>query len=204
MGISGQGINCWKPLQQGERELLLCKECEALLNDRFEKPFQQNWKAASRQLETVSQLGHCDIKVPYTEFKLFQLSILFRASVSTLPSFSSTLLGPHESRIRTMLLTSDPGRQSEYPIIGFVVGDKQGNVVDRFVGVPMDARYGLHRIYGQVFGGVAWYISVSSHQNQDFCRLGMKASGNMTLYSTQLNEVPHATLAGILLRRKNL
>ena len=43
MGITGFGTKGWKPVEKGLRDALLCRNCEALLNERYEVPFQQHW-----------------------------------------------------------------------------------------------------------------------------------------------------------------
>jgi hypothetical protein len=54
--------------------------------------------------------------VDYQKFKLFLLSLLWRASISTRHLFSEIELGPHENRIKRMIFTGDPGEEAEYPV----------------------------------------------------------------------------------------
>lgn len=51
----------------------------------------------------------------YLKFKLFLLSVWWRASISSLPIFHDVNLGDHEKIIREKLLTNDPGSSEEYP-----------------------------------------------------------------------------------------
>ena len=51
----------------------------------------------------------------YSKFKLFLLSVLWRASISNLPVFQHVNLGKHEQIIRDKLLKNDPGSSDEYP-----------------------------------------------------------------------------------------
>jgi hypothetical protein len=51
----------------------------------------------------------------YSKFKLFLLSILWRASISNLPVFQYVNLGKHEQIIRDKILNNDPGSSNEYP-----------------------------------------------------------------------------------------
>ncbi len=55
-------------------------------------------------------------KVNYHKFKLFLLSVLWRASISKRPFFSEVRLNEHEERIRNMILTKDAGDVAVYPI----------------------------------------------------------------------------------------
>jgi hypothetical protein len=52
--------------------------------------------------------------IDYQKFKLFLLSILWRASISNLPIFKGVKLGAHESIIRKKILTNSPGDSVEY------------------------------------------------------------------------------------------
>ncbi len=105
MGITGQGNKGWKPLPKGIREHLLCFDCEQLLNDKYEKPFMEQQSLPDRiELDSAYTAVF-----NYPTIKLFNLSILFRASVSSLQSFRGVNLGAHEERIRQMLLSGDTG-----------------------------------------------------------------------------------------------
>ena len=54
--------------------------------------------------------------VDYTKLKLFALSILWRASVSSQPFFARINLGPHEPIIGKMLLQGTPGPFNDYAV----------------------------------------------------------------------------------------
>ena len=58
---------------------------------------------------------HCE-NINYQKFKLFLLSILWRASISSRPMFSNISLGDNEEIIRKMLLAGAPGKNFDYPI----------------------------------------------------------------------------------------
>lgn len=56
-------------------------------------------------------------KVDYKRFKLFLLSILWRASISTRPEFEEVNLGDqHTEMLRRMIYEGDPGEPRDYPI----------------------------------------------------------------------------------------
>jgi hypothetical protein len=52
----------------------------------------------------------------YSPLKLFALSVLWRAHASTRPEFGRVQLGPHEPKIRGLLLNSHPGTPEEYSV----------------------------------------------------------------------------------------
>lgn len=53
--------------------------------------------------------------IDYQKFKLFLLSILWRASISNLPVFQRVKLGAHENIIKDRILSNNPGSSAEYP-----------------------------------------------------------------------------------------
>lgn len=185
MGINGRGSKGWKPLQVGIREYLLCLDCEQFLNDKYEKPFLKQWKLPDRIAQDSAHSAVYD----YPTFKLFHLSILFRSSVSSLPTFREVDLGAHEERIRQMLLSADPGQNWEYPILAFAVLNGRGEVERRLISCPISGRYEGHLAYGQIYGGVMWWISVSSHRNHIFRQAGLQPTGDITMIAVPWNEI---------------
>jgi hypothetical protein len=188
MGINGQGNKGWKPLQKGIREKLFCSDCEQHLNDKYEKPFLKQWL---NEKPLPSQMSHNSLfsaTYDYPTFKLFHLSILFRASVSSLSTFQEVDLGKHEKRINQMLLNEDPGQDWEYPILAFAV--LNGNDVEkRLISQPIRGRHEGHRAYGQIYGGAMWWILVSSHRNDLFCRAGLQPSGKINISAELWDEI---------------
>lgn len=57
----------------------------------------------------------------YQLFKLFQLSVLRRAGVSSLQFFEKVQLGKHEEVLRKLLLACDPGSAERYGCLMFVL-----------------------------------------------------------------------------------
>jgi hypothetical protein len=149
-------------LQKGIREYLLCGECEAALSkhERYVSVILSGRFAvrSSRNGKLVSLEG-----LDYKQFRLFGLSVLWRASVSSLQMFEQVKLGPHEEVLRQMLLTEDPGRPNQYPFMlaPIVHGDE---VQTDLIMQPTWARAEGHYSYRFVFGGLAWVYLVSSHK----------------------------------------
>ncbi len=50
--------------------------------------------------------------------KLFHLSILFWAGVSSRPCYREVSLGPHQETLRQLILNRDPGSPHQYPVLG--------------------------------------------------------------------------------------
>lgn len=147
-------------LQRGIRQFLLCESCEQRFSvyERYASQFLNGGVGIGiQQHEDRLYLSHLD----YANLKLFQLSILWRAGVSTLPAFSQVTLGAHEDRIRTMLLHNDPGRSDDYGCLMFALMLDQDHVQGLIV-QPTWARLAGAKAYRFVFGGLIFVYVVSS------------------------------------------
>jgi hypothetical protein len=153
-------------LQKGFREPLLCDKCEQHLN-AFDHYFADAWfqqglgpLTATDDLVTVSGLD-------YSTFKLFHLSVLWRAAIASRPEFAGVQLGPHAERIRDMLLRADPGPTSQYGTIVYALCLPRSTQICRsIVTRPKRVRLEGHWGYHFVFGGCVWHHFVSSHPSQ--------------------------------------
>jgi len=101
-------------MKSGIKEKMLCEPCEQHLS-KFE-----HYAAAvlngNLPIRAASSNGR-DILISgidYRLFKLFLLSILWRASVSKQEFFKLVRLGPHEETIRRMIIEERPGAASDY------------------------------------------------------------------------------------------
>ncbi len=145
--------------QKGIREKLLCRNCEIQLSK-----YERYARTAFDGRETEMPLdGVIIVKdVDYNKFKLFLLSILWRASVSSLDFFSQVSLGLHENKIREMILSNDPGPSDKYGVIPFALIDDSTIQSDLIVQPTRTRLYG-HVGYRFIFGGFMWVFLVSGH-----------------------------------------
>jgi hypothetical protein len=93
---------------------ILCADCDNHVfgpwDDYAGKLLLQNLDMYTSQTHYIVQ------EYDYPSLKLFFLSVLWRMSVSTQPSFAEVHLGPYEAQIRDMLLRKDPGPPETFPI----------------------------------------------------------------------------------------
>jgi hypothetical protein len=201
MGINGLGNRGWKTVQKGLREPLFCDDCEQHFNEKCEKPFRAQWVEAAPlpnpwNLNEV-HWGNFD----YASFKLFHLSVLFRAGISSLPTFAAVSLGPHEERLRRLLLAVSPGESWQYPIFGYAVVHHETKLLIPLVSQAGRSSFGGHPCYGMMYGGVHWWICVSSHRNPELERVALQPDGRMPFHAVPWNEVTVIQSAAEALRR---
>ena len=106
--------------QKGLRERLLCNECEQKFG-RWEDTFCRFWKPETRFAPPITQPDFCVFGFPYDAFKLFHLSVLWRAGVAKSKAFRLVKLGPHEIRLQNILLSEQSPINSIYPVSACVL-----------------------------------------------------------------------------------
>jgi hypothetical protein len=150
--------------QQGLTERLLCHDCE----QRFARH-----EAYAAGVMT-GRLGHRFRKIrsrimlsgiTYEPFKLFQLSILWRASVSSLDFFRLVSLGPHEDRLRRMLLADDAGAPETFGCAIVFTTERGGEITDTFFN-PAPLRWSGQRMTKFFFAGSAWLFHCDSRTSK--------------------------------------
>lgn len=155
-------------IQKGLREELLCHDCEQLLNDRYEKPVKTLWYDHVPVPDPLEADGYELHNIPYVPFKLLHLSILWRFAVASDPAFNQARLGPHEERLRRMVLQNDPGRPDEYQIYGMLLRMPETHApnVGTFM-PPLERRVDGRRVYLMAYGACVWHVVVAKHPLQD-------------------------------------
>lgn len=190
--------------QKGVYEYLLCAECEA----RFSRYERHVSLALGGGIELGYQVDEQAIVLSgldYTLFRLFQMSVLWRASISKHPFFKFVELGVHEEQLRTALLNEEPGDANTYGCIMYAIVH-DGQVQQDLILQPEHVRIDKLRGYRFVFGGFAWIYVVASHRSSIAIeRLFLQKNGHMVMLMKKLNDFPDvASLAKALLSQGKL
>ena len=174
--------------QKGVRERLLCNDCEQQLSKHETYASLVFNGGYSLKIRNEGRLIHLE-GLEYSKFKLFALSILWRAGVSNLDVFSQIKLGPHEEILRKMVLNNDPGADDIYPfILSPIVHEK--SVQEALIVKPTWTRLGNHYAYRFVFGGIAWVFVVSSHQApKEVIGASISKEGKITMLPWALSDM---------------
>jgi hypothetical protein len=162
-----RGLRKPKRAPKGIYEYLLCSDCEKFLGREYEDYFAKIWFHPGILPKTVPEKQEfiC-INVDFNKFKLFHLSIVWRAGVAKNEAFKRVSLGQrHEEKIRSMLRSGNAGSANDYPIVGICLM-KPGldrNVLFEFISTPISSMIQGHRTYRLAFGGCWWTYFISSH-----------------------------------------
>lgn len=178
--------------QIGLREKLLCKECETQFS-RYEE-YAKGFIFGGAKIKAVRSGNSIKITgLDYQNFKLFGLSILWRASITKQDFFAAVDLGPrHEGKLRIMLNREDPGTPSQYGcfLVGIEKEKDDPNQLPLSIIKPTPYRYEGHNCYRFVFGGIVWMFFVSQHAiPKTFCDSFINEKGEMVMGLSKMNEI---------------
>jgi len=154
-----------RPFQKGLRERLLCAACETRFS-RWEtyaaNVLYNRDKARCQKVNDTILVDGLD----YAQFKLFLLSLIWRAGVSSLPVFQQTDLGPHEETLRQMLFEGDPGSFDRYGCLVFAI-TLDGQPLAGTIYGPQPCSIDTHRCYRLLVRAFLFIYFISSHRPDD-------------------------------------
>lgn len=150
---------------QGIYERLLCGRCEGRIGV-WETYASKVIMGGTGLYIQPQDWGFTVLGVEYAPFKLFGMSLLWRAAVSRRPEFFSVQLGPHEEKLRKMLDAEDPGQLYEYGFyIVFSPDPSAREAFDGAISPPQRFRNEPHDIYRFILGLTIWDFVVSDQMH---------------------------------------
>lgn len=183
-----RGSSDWNYLQKGFREPMLCRACEQFLNDHYEKPVKAVWYDGGALPETVPQAEIRLTNLPMPAFQLFHLSVLWRASVSTLDVFSKVRLGPYEDIVRRLIYGSDVDAPSCSISATVLRLPSDGAPATALFTQPFRARFADQIASIFVFGGCVWHYIVGNRRPAVLADYELAPDGTMVLPVLDLDE----------------
>jgi len=180
--------NTWK--QKGEWDRLLCSDCEQRIS-KLER-YASLVLMGGAEIEIEVHRGAFNFGgIDYKQFKLFQLSILWRAAVSNRPMFRMVNLGKHEEIIRNMLLSANPGEVYNYGCIMCATMHDR-NHIDSIIIQPELTRVDGQIVYRFVFSGFWWLFFCSSHRpTTEVSNMFLQSSGSVCVFQKELGSAEH-------------
>lgn len=161
-------------------ERLLCSDCEGRIS-KNESYLADFLGRANRPIERIAKDTIRISGIDYQKFKLFYLSILWRAHISKLEFFRVVDVGEtHSAALAKMLLADDPGAESDYPLFLMKLFDPAGRGTEKgVVTQPTATRFGGARAYRSIFGGFDWNIAVTRRPEHGFENYALLKSGTI-------------------------
>ena len=189
---------------------ILCAECESRIIGKLESyaklvlfggignpdKFQRITYSETHEGNKLLYFENID----YKKFKLFLLSILWRASISKQKIFNQVNLGEHEGIIRKMIIENDPKTEEDYSV-GIMLLKENKITPTKFIVDPLKI---------ESFGTVT-YILIANGMVIDFKIYGdafnvifdsIKIKENNTMNILVLNENETIEYVDIILKQK--
>jgi hypothetical protein len=156
----GRKLADMPPLQKGLREHLLCWDCEQKLSP-YEKYNRETLYGGvqitgSRKENRIELTG-----LNYQRVRVFYLSLLWRMSIASHRFWKEVDLGPHQERVRELVLQEDPGEPHDYGVY-CIAPLFDGQLLTDFILQPDFKRNHSGRFYRLVLGGFLFMFYVSA------------------------------------------
>ncbi len=188
--------------QKGVRERLLCECCETQLS-RYER-YARGILVGGEEIGIITDKPAAfAARVDYARFKLFEISILWRAGIASVTEFADVILGDHEQRLRQMLLDEDPGAAQEYGCV-LLWPTVHRDVFDQFIMSLGRQEIGNLAVQIFVFGGMCWIFSLAStaiDRNQEM--LFLQSDGELRIMRGDHGIGAYVTRLAVDLYNKN-
>ncbi|MDX5346877.1 MAG: hypothetical protein LPJ89_11290 [Hymenobacteraceae bacterium] len=174
---------------------ILCHRCDNELISSWETYaskllYNGNFKK-EEQIHVENRVGHDGLEyvnvknVNYKKFKLFLLSILWRAHVSKHPFFSEVNLGSSEQKLKRMLLEEKPGRECDFEII-LIYPKTSSDIPDYIIAKPRIIRKNGNTFYVFVISEVIYLFNISAFNRQPvFSSVSVKESNELNVVILQ-------------------
>lgn len=189
--VKGTPIEGERPqnLQSGEYEGgLLCADCDNRIIGGYEgyaskvlygggiPVSTKRVRKADDGLEITIVQG-----LDYRTFKLFLLSLLWRASISSLPFFAAVDLGPYEDKLRKMLLAGDPGSSGYFPCV--LTSYRRSVMPTGMISSPLKSRLADGKLmYVFLIAGMMYVFRVVENEQTDWIlEAAVKEKGEMKI-----------------------
>lgn len=179
----------WRATQIGKREHLLCEQCDNGRIGAYDTYFKRFWFDGPALPSVIAGDTVVVRGADYARFKLFHLSVLWRASVSSDPGFRNVRLGPYGEKLRVMLLDGDPGPQEAYPIWGTVILMDDRSAAYEVVSSPLRSKLGAFTVYYMCYGGCEWSFVVNDRVDKRFQPVSLKRNAPLRLAARPLKDI---------------
>ncbi|MEQ1935741.1 MAG: hypothetical protein ABL962_17935 [Fimbriimonadaceae bacterium] len=179
-----------KQYQDGFKEHLLCYDCEQQLG-RYEDYAKRSVFSKSSPANDVNSRDCILTGLDYAPLKLFQMSILWRMSITNHVFYQNVKLGKHQEMIRQRLATEDPGEPWEYACIATQLSCGSDLLKGMF-SPPSARKLHGHNVYEVVIAGMHWFLYASSHSPVGVAKLAfLTRTGEWVLFRGNPREFTH-------------
>ena len=180
---------------KGEWGRFLCDACESRFKTLdeygraviFSSPHDTNFGMRTEK----ANHGMNILNVDYARLKLFQLSVLWRATVCDRDFFSEIDIGGYEETIRDMLIAEDPGPALTFGCIMSVVRPRPDLMLHELIDQPVMCSQGCWTTARFLFAGCVWlYVICPDAWEFPLKRFFASPSSPLPVLITELSDLP--------------
>lgn len=157
-----------KKRRKGIYDKLLCGDCEDIIKEYEDYAKKIIYLNAKPAIE-VEKKAYCNNNYDYRLLKLFVLSLLWRASISSQDSFKQASLGKYEEELRDILLDGLNTSVDNYPSYLYqthIDGDLSNGVFMEIY--PTKSKFDGKTIYQFVADGIFFFVGVGKQTLKTF------------------------------------
>ena len=176
---------------------LLCKKCdnetigkyETYASKLYNGKLNKNEKIKCHYSLSVDGIKTLELsEINYSSFKLFLLSLLWRAHISSRDEYAEVDLGPYADKIANCLLNEDPGKDTDI-IISITKLDPNANF-STFIGQPRKHKIGNSTSYSIIINGyIIVYHLKENNLTEKINHHRLKEDGTMTILEVPKGKV---------------
>ncbi len=178
-----------KKRRKGLYEKLLCRDCEDIIMEYENYAKSVLYDEAKPHIYSGNK-GFIKKEYDYKLFKLFVLSLLWRASVSNRKSFNLAKLGPYEEILRLILLNKQDTDVSYFPSVIFQTYIDTNPADGVFMEIhPYKSKADGKTVYQLVADGLFFYVGVGKVSIKTFPKGSSVSPENLRIGSDQLSKI---------------
>lgn len=169
-------------------EEFLCHECEQRIGE-WEGYAHKVFFGGDPHIKVQDCGDRFEITgLQYAPFKLFQMSLVWRAAITSRPEVPKINLGPHAERLRKLLIGERPGENHEYGVMLMLPSPSIQEMMEHSIDPPKRHSgkvYG-HTAYTAVFGGLFWTYFVSNHSEELRSDMFLSRNGRLPVFGFEM------------------
>lgn len=176
---------------------ILCNKCdnetigayETYISNVLKNNLSKKNKLTYRKIKNIHGVKILEIEnLNYNKTKLFLLSLLWRAHISTKKEFSSVNLGPYAEKIRLQLFNGTASGENDLQITIFSL-EKTGGF-STFIGSPIKHKIEHATYYSMlILGYVILFHLKDNRMSKDMDKFKLRSNGNIAIWELPQNLV---------------
>lgn len=182
-----------KRKSSGIYEYLLCRDCEGIIQ-KYEDYAKHIIYDKAKPYIYRNRSCYTDKNYNYNYFKLFILSLLWRASISSMTGFQQASLGKYEENLRHILLNEIETPVNEFPCLIYQAYNGEEPADGTFMEIhPGKSKHDGKTIYHFIADGLFFFVAVGSSSKKNFPEGSSVSPEKVRIACDQLSKIDSFT-----------